>query len=238
MDEKAKTIVVIPTYNEAGCIERLVSQILCFQPESDILIVDDNSPDGTARIVEELAKRTDKIKILKQPRKTGLGKAYIEGFKYVLSRDPFYEKIIEMDADFSHHPKYLSDLINATQDNDISIGSRYIRGGRVLGWRLDRRILSYIANLYVRFWLGLKVRDCTSGFRCFRREVLSNIGLETIRAKGYLFQIEVLYRCLCLGYSLKEIPITFIERKEGNTKFGLPEVWEAIWGVLRIKVSI
>ncbi len=238
MDENIKTVVVIPTYNEARCIEKTISQIRYFQPEFDILVVDDNSPDGTGRIVDGLAKKSDKIKILHRPKKSGLGKAYIEGFSYVLSQNLPYGRIIQMDADFSHHPKYLGELLRATQDKDISIGSRYISGGKVLGWRLHRRILSYFANLYVRFWLGLKVKDCTGGFRCFRRRAISDIGIERIRSKGYMFQIEVLTRCLRAGYSFIEIPIAFVERKEGKTKLGLSEVWEAIWGVLRIKVYI
>ena len=237
MDRKNSTIVVIPTYNEVMHIERLISHILYFKPNFDILIVDDNSPDGTGRVVDELSKRSERIKVLKRPKKTGLGRAYLEAFKYALSLNPPYEKIIQMDADFSHHPKYLSKLLDATQDRDISIGSRYISGGRVLKWRLDRRIISYIANLFVRFWLGLKVRDSTSGFRCFRREALSNIRFETIKSNGYLFQIELLTHCLHQGYSFTEVPITFIERKEGKTKLGFHEVWEAVWGLPLLKFS-
>lgn len=230
-----KTIVVIPTYNEAQNIERLLSQILYFQPKFDILVVDDNSPDGTGKLVDELSKRFDKIKVLHRPKKCGLGKAYIEGFKYALSYNPPYERIIQMDADFSHHPRYLEELLKATQNKDFSLGSRYICGGRVFGWRLYRRILSYLANLYVRFCLGLKVKDCTSGFRCFRRETLASIGIEKVRSKGYLFQIEVLARCVQLGCSFIEIPVTFIERKEGKSKFGVYEIWEAMWGVLKLR---
>jgi dolichol-phosphate mannosyltransferase len=235
VDKKNSTVVVIPTYNEVEHVERLIHQILYFQPDSDILIVDDNSPDGTGRIVDELLKKSNRVKILHQNKKSGLGKAYLEGFKYILSLNPPYERIIQMDADFSHHPKYLGDLLNATQDKDISIGSRYITGGRILKWRLDRRIISYIANLFVRFCLGLRIRDSTSGFRCFRRKVLTNIKLETIKSNGYLFQVELLNRCLRQGYSFIEVPITFIERKEGKTKLGFYEVWEAIWGVLRLQ---
>jgi len=235
VDKKINTVVVIPTYNEAPHIEKLISQILYLQPAFNILVVDDNSPDGTGRMVEGLSKKSDKIKILHRHKKSGLGKAYLEGFKHVLSQDPPYEKIIQMDADFSHHPGYLGDLIDATEDEDISLGSRYINGGKILDWGINRRILSYIANLFIRFWLGLKVKDCTSGFRCFRRKVLDNIGLETIKANGYLFQIEVLTRCLRFGYSFKEIPITFIERKEGKTKLGFCQIWEAIWGVARLR---
>lgn len=234
MGQKISTVVVIPTYNEAEHIGALISQILYFQPEFDILVVDDDSPDGTGRIVDELSKKLDKIKILHRSKKSGLGKAYLDGFNYVLSQNPPYEKIIQMDADFSHHPRYLGDLIAGTEDKDICLGSRYIAGGKILDWKLSRRVLSYVANLYVRFWLGLKVKDPTSGFRCFKREVLDNIRLETIKSNGYLFQIEVLVRCLRLGYSFKEIPITFVERKEGKTKLGFCQIWEAIWGAIRL----
>lgn len=229
-----RTVIVIPTYNEASYIERLISEILYFQPEFDIFVIDDDSPDGTGKLVKELSKKSDRIKILHQPKKSGLGRAYLEGFKYVLSLNPLYERIIQMDADFSHHPRYLDDLLKATQDKDISIGSRYIAGGKILDWRLDRRILSYVANLFVHFWLGLKVKDCTSGFRCFHTKVLANIRLEKIKSNGYLFQIELLNRCLRQGYSFREIPITFIERKTGKTKLRFYELWEAIWGVLRL----
>jgi len=230
-----RTVIVVPTYNEASYIERLIFEILYFQPEFDILVVDDNSPDGTGKLVKELSKESDRIKILRQPKKSGLGRAYLEGFKYALSLNPPYNRIIQMDADFSHHPKYLSDLINATQDKDISIGSRYIAGGKILDWKLNRKVLSYVANLFTPFWLGLEIKDCTSGFRCFRREALTKIGLEKIKSNGYLFQIEILTRCLHLGYSYTEIPITFIERKAGKSKLGFYEVWEAIWGVLKLR---
>jgi len=238
VDKKISTVVVIPTYNEAPHIEKLISQILYLQPEFNILVVDDNSPDGTGRAVDGLSKKSDKIKVLRRPKKSGLGKAYLEGFSYVLSQNPPYEKVIQMDADFSHHPKYLNDLLEAVENKDISIGSRYIVGGKILDWKLNRRILSYTANIYVRFWLGLKAEDCTSGFRCFKREVLDNVGLETIKSNGYLFQIEVLTRCLRLGYSFKEMPITFVGRKEGKTKLGFYEVWEAIWGVLALRFRL
>ncbi|MBM3255765.1 MAG: polyprenol monophosphomannose synthase [Candidatus Omnitrophica bacterium] len=225
-------VVVIPTYNEAGHIESLISQILNFQPKINILIVDDNSPDGTGRIVDGLSKKSDRIKILHRPKKLGFGKAYLEGLCYALSQSPPYDKVIQMDADFSHHPKYLNALLEATEDKDIAIGSRYIAGGRIPDWELCRRALSRLANIYVYFWLRLKVKDCTGGFRCFRREVLDKIGLTTIKSNGYFFQIEVLERCLRLGCSFKEVPITFTERKEGKTKLRLSDIWEAFCGVL------
>ena len=234
MDKKPKTIVIIPTYNEARLIEKLISQIHCFQPEFSILIVDDNSPDGTGRLADELAKKSNKIKVLHRPQKDGLGRAYLEGFKYALAQSPPYERIIEMDADFSHSPKYLADLLKATEYRDFSLGSRYIPGGKIGDWDVKRRFLSYFANLYARLFLGLAVKDWTSGFRCFRREVLSNIKLESIKSKGYLFQIEVLKRCLYFGYNCAEVPITFIERKKGKTKLGFYEILEAVWGVPKI----
>ena len=237
MDKKLKTIVIIPTYNEVQHIERLISEIVYSQPEFYILVVDDNSPDRTGMVVQELSKINNKIKVLHRSRKTGLGKAYVEGFRHVLSREPHYEMFIQMDADFSHHPKYLKDLINAMENNDFCIGSRYIFGGRIIDWRLDRRFLSYVANFYTRFFLRIKVKDCTSGFRCFKREVLENINIETIKADGYLFQIEVINRCLQNGYVFTEVPITFIERKEGKSKLGFYEILEAFWGVLKLSIS-
>jgi len=159
--------LVIPTYNEAESIVKIVVQILRLHPDSNILVVDDNSPDGTGKIIEELSQKDNRIQILTRPKKNGLGRAYLEGFSHALLHEPPYERIIQMDADFSHSPRYLSGLINATRNTDISIGSRYIPKGKVYKWGLYRRLLSYSANLYVRFWLTLGVRDCTSGFRCF-----------------------------------------------------------------------
>jgi len=234
-----KTIVIIPTYNEIQHIEKLIYQISYFHPQFDILIVDDNSPDGTGRIVDTLSKISEKIKVLHRSKKSGLGGAYLEGFKYALSQSPPYDRIIQMDADFSHHPKYLSDLLETTQNKDFSIGSRYISGGKMLNCRLNRRILSYIANFYVHLWLRLKVKDCTGGFRCFSRKVLVDIiKFNTIKSNGYLFQIEVLNYCLHLGYTFAETPIIYIDRKEGKTKLGFLEIWEAVWGVPRLSLGI
>ncbi len=227
-----KNIVIIPTYNEITHIEKLLSEISCSYPELDILVVDDNSPDGTGRAAELFSGTHPRIKVLHRKIKTGLGGAYTEGFRYALSQNPPYERIIQMDADFSHDPGYLKELVSATKDKHISIGSRYISGGRIADWKLSRRIFSYAANLFVHFWLRLKVRDCTSGFRCFRREVLADLKPETLKSSGYFFQVEVLAHCLRCGYTFEEIPIVFIERKGGQTKLGFYEIWEAICGVL------
>lgn len=223
-----QAIVIIPTYNEAENVESLISQILYFQPQFDILIVDDNSPDGTGKLADDLSKKSNKIKVLHRPEKDGLGRAYIAGFKYALTCSPPYQRIIQMDADFSHNPKYLGALFEATKDRDISIGSRYISGGGVVNWSLKRKIFSYGANLYAYFWLGLWVRDCTSGFRCFRREVLENIHVSALKSNGYLFQVEMLKHSLSLGYRVVEIPIVFVERERGRSKLGFREIWEAI----------
>ncbi len=150
-----KTIAIIPTYNEAQNIERLILQVIYFQPGLDILVVDDNSPDGTSTIVQKLSGKFTNLELLRQPKKSGLGRAYIEGFRYAVSHDPPYERIIQMDADFSHHPKYLGELVNGAQRNDISIGSRYIPEGKIFKWKLHRRLLSYFANLFVSWWLNL-----------------------------------------------------------------------------------
>ncbi len=224
------TVVVIPTYNEAERIESLLSEIVRLHPTFDILVVDDNSPDNTADIVDRASRRYANVRLLRRHCKTGLGKAYIEAFRDVL-RQPSYQRIIQMDADFSHDPRYLASLINATETCDVSIGSRYIPGGKIMNWKMNRRILSFYANLFVRVWLGIKVRDCTSGFRCFRRPVLESIQLETIKSNGYFFQVEMLLRCWHKHYRCTEVPIAFVERQKGKTKLGLYEIGEAVLGV-------
>ena len=231
-----RAAIVIPTYNEALYIEKLISQILYLHPDFDILVVDDNSPDGTGKILDKLSGKSERIKVLHRGKKSGLGRAYVAGFMYILSSNNYYDRIIQMDADFSHDPKYLIDLINATESNDISLGSRYILGGRIARWNLFRKMISYTANIYARSLLGLKINDCTSGFRCFRREALNNIGLETIESNGYLFQVEVLKRCSRLGFSLQEVPIVFIEREYGKTKFSFHDIWEAFWGIMQLSL--
>lgn len=225
------TVIVIPTYNEAEYITALIGRIRQLYPEFDILVVDDNSPDGTGGLVERIASSDPRVTVLHRLKKDGLGKAYVQGFQHALSRKPPYARFVQMDADFSHDPVYISGLLDALQGSKLSIGSRYVPGGVVTDWRLDRRILSLAANLFVRSWLGISVRDCTSGFRCFRREALEGISLDTIKSNGYYFQIEMVLRCRRLHYRLTEVPIRFSERKKGKTKLGLAEIWEALWGV-------
>jgi len=231
-----RVVVVIPTYNEAPYIEKLILRVLYLHPNFDILVVDDNSPDGTGGLLDILVNKSERVKVLHRKQKSGLGRAYVAGFKYILSSDNHYDRIIQMDADFSHDPKYLIDLIKATETKDISLGSRYIFGGRITRWNSFRRMVSYIANIYARRLLNLKINDCTSGFRCFRREVLDQIKLETIESNGYLFQIEVLSRCSRLGFSMQEVPIIFVEREYGKTKFSFYDIWEAFWGILKLSI--
>lgn len=225
---------MVPTYNEAGNIERLISEISSYHPDFDILVVDDNSPDGTGEIVDKLAKESKKIRILHCPTKRGLGNAYITGFKYVLSQGSHYDCVIEMDADFSHHPKYVERLIEAIKDKDVCIGSRYIVGGRMVDVPLKRKLLTRLANLFIRTWLRTNIKDCTGGFRCFRREVLAKVRLDSFETRGYLFQVEMVMRCLKLGYKIVEAPIVFVNRAIGDSKLGFVEVFKSFPELLRL----
>lgn len=221
-------LVVIPTYNEAATIQSAVRRVL----ESsmlDVLVVDDNSPDGTAGLVNEIEGDGTRVHLLKQMKKGGLGRAYVAGFTWGLERG--YARFIEMDADLSHDPTKAADLIAATDRCDLVIGSRYVNGGAVRGWSKSRYALSKAGNLYVRAALGLPVRDSTSGFRCYRREVLNHIDLGGIRSQGYAFQVEMAYRAWRLGFRLLEVPIVFTERRAGASKMAGRIVAEALFSV-------
>ncbi len=222
-----KSIVVIPTYNEAENIELLIKEIHKNVPEMDILIVDDNSPDGTAQIVENLMNEDKRIHLIKRAGKMGLGTAYCEGFKYSLDRN--YEVICEMDADFSHDPAELKNFLINFPEYDLIIGSRYIVGVNVVNWPLSRLILSYGANLYTRIITGMPVKDATGGFKCFRASKLKEIDLDTIKSNGYGFQIEMNYRMWKNGARIKEIPIIFVDRRSGVSKMNKSIVYEAIF---------
>lgn len=238
MEEKNKILVIIPTYNEALNIEKLVVNILeenCFL---DVLVVDDNSPDGTSGYVENLMKKYHNIDLLKRPEKNGLGCAYIAGFKYALSHKKNYQKIIQMDADGSHDPRYLSLLIAVTDKVDVAVGSRYIDEGKIDSWNLYRKFISRMANFYVELFLREGIKDWTAGFKCFRREAIEKINFENIQSKGYLFQVEQLKKCLDQGCTVKEVPISFTERTKGKTKLGVFDVGEAFFGVLRLALRV
>jgi dolichol-phosphate mannosyltransferase len=222
--------VVLPTYNEAENLERIAGEILEQLPATGrILIVDDNSPDGTGEIADRLAESSDSIQVLHRAVKEGLGPAYLAGFRVAL--DGGAQQIIEMDADFSHDPAYLPALIAATERADLAIGSRYVDGGGVRDWGATRRFISRGGSAYARMALGLHIRDLTGGFKCMRREVLEAIDLETIESRGYAFQVEMTYRTIKAGFRVVEVPIVFRDRRAGNSKMTGAIVAEAMWRV-------
>jgi dolichol-phosphate mannosyltransferase len=221
--------VILPTYNEAENLERIVGAVLEQLPAGRVLVVDDNSPDGTGEIAERLAGSNDSISVLHRARKEGLGPAYLAGFHVAL--DAGAQRIIEMDADFSHDPAYLPRLIEAAEDADLVIGSRYVPGGGVTDWGPMRRFISRGGSGYARVALGLPIRDLTGGFKCFRREVLEAINLDTIEARGYAFQVETTYRAIKAGFRVVEIPIVFRDRTDGASKMSKSIVAEAMWRV-------
>jgi dolichol-phosphate mannosyltransferase len=222
--------VVLPTYNEAENLERIATAILERLPERRrLLIVDDSSPDGTGRIADRLAAERDDVEVLHRQAKQGIGPAYIAGFRRALAGDA--DLIIEMDADFSHDPAYLPQLLRAIENADLVIGSRYVPGGGVTEWGKVRRFISRGGSSYARGMLGLEVRDLTGGFKCFRREVLEAIDLDAVTAKGYAFQVEMTYRAIQAGFRVVEVPIVFRDRTEGNSKMSRAIFAEAIWRV-------
>jgi len=230
-----KAVVVIPTYNERDNIERLVPEILVQGDDIDALIVDDNSPDGTGDIVDVIAAENPRIHVIHRAGKLGLGSAYREGFKYALEKGAEY--IIEMDADFSHDPSMLPVFLEKIKEFDVVIGSRYLNGVSVVNWPIRRLILSYCANVYTRIITGLRISDCTGGYKCFRRKVLESIQLDEIKSDGYSFQIEMNYRCVEKGFRVGELPIIFIDRHAGMSKMSKKIVREAVVKVWKLKLG-
>lgn len=231
-----KKIVVIPTYNEKENINKLISKIQDIQPDMDILIVDDNSPDGTASEVKKLQEVNNRIHLLERAGKMGLGTAYIAGFTYAIEND--FEIIMEMDADFSHNPEEIPNFLKEISNNDLVIGSRYIKGVNVVNWPLKRLLLSYFANLYTRIITGMPVKDATGGFKCFRADMLKKVDFQSVRSNGYSFQIEMNYRLWKKGARIKEIPIIFVDRIEGESKMSKKIVYEAIFMVWKLKLGL
>ena len=233
------SIVIIPTYNEKENIEKIIRAVFDLEKTFHILIIDDGSPDGTAQIVKRLmqAEFPDRLFIIERKGKQGLGTAYITGFKWALERT--YDYIFEMDADFSHNPEDLPRLYNACNDEgaDVAIGSRYISGVNVVNWPIGRVLMSYFASKYVRLITGLKIADTTAGFKCYRRQVLETIELDKIRFKGYAFQIEMKFTAYKCGFTLKEVPIIFINRRLGTSKMSGGIFGEAFSGVFKMKIS-
>ncbi len=229
-------LVVVPTYNEALNIEQLIVAILSQGPQFDVLVVDDNSPDGTGDLVAALAVQTPRVKLLRRAGKLGLGTAYIAGFQEGLRQG--YSYLCEMDADFSHQPRYLPVLLAvAERAADVALGSRNVPGGRVENWSWLRQLISRGGSLYARTILGMPVRDCTGGFKCFRAEVLRQIELNSITSNGYAFQVEMNFRCHQAGFQLHELPIIFPDRVHGQSKMSQQIVWEAAAKVLRLRLS-
>ena len=229
-----KTLIVTPTYNERKNICELVSTLFELNPDFHILVVDDSSPDGTAEIVEELQADCANLHLLSRNEKTGLGSAYIAGFNYALERD--YEAVVQMDADMSHDPKDVPLLIEAIENADLAIGSRYLSGINVVNWPLQRLIISYGANIYTRLVTRLPVRDATGGFKCWRREALEAINLDGVRSQGYSFQIEMTYRAWLKGFRITEIPIIFVDRTVGESKMTRSIMLEAAVMIPRLRI--
>ena len=221
--------VIIPTYNEAENIEEIVGRVRAAVPAADILVADDNSPDGTGEIADKLAIADDRVHVLHRPGKQGLGAAYLAGFGWALDRG--YGAIVEMDADGSHDPAELPDLLAALEDADLVVGSRWVKGGTVRNWPRSRELLSRGGNAYARIMLGLAVHDATGGYRAYRAATLNDIGLHSVRSQGYCFQIDLTLRAVRAGRKVVEVPITFTERAHGNSKMSQAIVAEALWKV-------
>ncbi|MCW0484893.1 polyprenol monophosphomannose synthase [Gaoshiqia sediminis] len=232
-----KNLVIIPTYNEKENIEKMVRKVFSLPTSFELLIIDDNSPDGTAAIVKKLQTEFPKqLHLLQREGKLGLGTAYLSGFKWALAHGA--DLIFEMDCDFSHNPEDLERLYDAcaNQGADLAIGSRYIRGINVINWPLGRVLMSYAASVYVRLITGMKIMDTTAGFKCYRKEVLQTIDLDNIRLKGYGFQVEMKFTAWKHGFNLIEVPIIFTDRQEGSSKMSGGIFNEALWGILKMKI--
>lgn len=230
-----KTLIIIPTYNEYENLQPLLRSIFSYAPHTDILIVDDNSPDGTGELADQLHENDSRIHVVHRPGKLGLGTAYVDGFKYAISHG--YDAAFEMDADFSHDPQYLPNFLLAIEDAHLVIGSRYIPGGATPNWSLTRRLISGCGNIFARFMLGIPVHDCTAGYRCYRREVLESIDLDSIQSQGYAFQVELAYRVMKQGFVIVETPIVFMDRRVGKSKMSRKIVAEAFFYVLRTRLG-
>lgn len=230
-----RSLIIIPTYNELENIGKLLPILMTMYVEDsvDVLIVDDNSPDGTANFVKEFGQKNDRVKLLTREKKMGLGTAYCAGFKFAIHEG--YDYIFEMDADFSHDPKEIKNFLTAIRENDLVIGSRYLTGVNVINWPMRRLMLSYFANYYTRYVTGLPLHDSTGGFKCFRREVLESIELDKITSNGYAFQIEMNFKAWKKGFRIKEIPIIFYDREKGNSKMSKKIVREAVLLVWKLR---
>tara|TARA_R110002049_G_scaffold198439_1_gene368448 strand:- start:624 stop:1367 length:744 start_codon:yes stop_codon:yes gene_type:complete len=230
-----QTLIIIPTYNEIDNIERMITTLFDLYPKVHLLIIEDGSPDGTAEVIKRLQKDqyTNQLHIIERTGKLGLGTAYITGFRWALERK--YNFVFEMDCDFSHDPAQVKDLLNAAQSNDLVIGSRYIDGIRIINWPFRRLLLSYLASIYTRFVTGIPVQDTTGGFKCFTRKALQSLNFNNVISNGYIFQLELNYKVWLAGFSVKEVPIIFYERRDGQSKMGGGIIFEAFFNVLKLR---
>ncbi|HKK26831.1 MAG TPA: polyprenol monophosphomannose synthase [Gemmatimonadota bacterium] len=232
---RSRALVILPTYNEVENLGAIVPAILAADERLDILVVDDDSPDGTGGLADELAAGEPRVRVLHREGKLGLGSAYLTGFRDGLERG--YGLLLEMDADFSHDPEYLPGLLEATETWDVAVGSRYLTGVNVINWPMSRLLLSYFANKYARWVTGLRVTDATSGFKCFRREVLEALDFSEVDSTGYAFQIEMSFRAWKRGFSVGEVPIVFVDRDTGESKMSGAIVREAVWRVWALRLK-
>jgi len=228
-----KTLIIVPTYNELENLPRLLPEVLSKDSNIDVLIIDDNSPDGTAAFIENEIKKNNRIHLIKRESKQGLGTAYIAGFKYALQKD--YQLIFEMDADFSHDPNEIPKFLEEIKTADVVLGSRYKNGVNVINWPMRRLLLSWFANFYTRLITGMPLHDATGGFKCFKREVLEAINFEHVKSNGYAFQIEMNFKAWKKGFRIKEIPIIFVDRVKGNSKMSKKIVREAVFMVWKLR---
>ncbi len=228
-----QSLIVIPTFNEIDNVGKMVARLFELYPEVHLLIVEDNSPDGTAEVVKKLQEKHPRLFMLERRGKLGLASAYIEGFHWALARD--YQFVFEMDCDFSHDPAQVCELLTAAKDCDLVIGGRYKGGIRVINWPLHRLLLSYLANVYIRLVTGIPVWDATGGFKCFTRKALMSLDLGQVFSRGYIFQFELTYKIWVLGLSVVEVPIVFSERRDGQSKMGGGIIFEALFAVLRLR---
>ena len=235
MPQSQRALIIFPTYNERENIEKIVHAVMPLDPRIHVLIVDDNSPDGTGELADRLVTEFNKVFVLHRSEKQGLGRAYIAGFRWAIEQK--FDFVFEMDADFSHSPEYLRDFLKEIQNHDLVIGSRYISGVNVINWPMGRLLLSYYANVYTRVITGLPLRDATGGFKCFRREVLEAINLDDVRSSGYSFQIEMSMRAWKKGFRIREIPIIFYDRVAGKSKMSKKIMREAIWMVWALRLK-
>ncbi|MGE6763576.1 polyprenol monophosphomannose synthase [Corallococcus interemptor] len=232
-----RALVCIPTYNERDNIGPITQAVLAADPRVDILVVDDNSPDGTGQLADELAAKNPRVRVLHREKKEGLGRAYLAAFRWALAEG--YTYILEMDADFSHDPRYLPTFLDAAEGGaDLVLGSRYVEGGGTVNWGVGRKIISRGGSLYARSILGVDVRDLTGGFKCFNRRVLESINLDEVRSTGYAFQIELTYRTLRKGFTVREVPIVFEDRRVGHSKMNKKIFVEALGMVWKLRFTV